>query len=103
MTSDCYYNNDENLPADFNYGGWNGTQDFRKYFHYFEELSIISAFGVETILGVTGYTESGRTSALLFQKSGECVYLNGYRQIAVAGNGFVAMINDGIHEKRSLF
>jgi hypothetical protein len=55
----------------------------------------IKCFGVETLMGFTGALPSGNTVGLFFQENGEPLRIQNCREIAVSGNGFVALINNG--------
>ena len=56
----------------------------------------ISAFGIETLLGVSGCT-CGDNSALLFQENNDYITISNYRNIVIAGNGYVAVSSDGTY------
>src|SRR5436190_1845575 len=103
---DYYYDERKELRVIHTYKANIASTDFQKSVSFLEESSIgplTSAFGVETLMGITGYPTPGRTTALLFQEEGECISLDTYRSIAVAGNGHVAVLNIGTYSPPSYY
>jgi len=97
---DYYYDEQKELRVIHTYKANIASVNFQKSVSFLEESSIgplTSAFGVETLMGITGYPIPGRTTALIFREEGECISLDTYRSISVAGNGHVAMLNIGIY------
>jgi len=79
--------------------GWCGSETYRKNVGHIEELPMFhatSAFGTDTMKGING-CQWHPPPALIFQEDGDCVSIETYRSIVVAGNGYVAATSIGIY------